>query len=112
MYSPLRFGRWSGAPGGQAQTDTQYKAVAYVLDAICFEYTCRRLIDLSNDCRYAAEQAKAIGLPLYMTEWSSDPGSRSPYHDTTDTAAWIISSVASLRKEGLKAYSYWTFSDV
>ena len=47
-----------------------------------------------------------------MTEWSSDPGSRSPYHDTTDTAAWIIASVASLRKEGLKAYSYWTFSDV
>ena len=24
----------------------------YVLDAACFVYTCRRLIDLSNDCRY------------------------------------------------------------
>ena len=23
----------------------------YVLDAVCFVYTCRRLIDLSNDCR-------------------------------------------------------------
>ena len=107
------FGRWEGGPGGQAQTDTQYKAVAY-----------------------AAKQARGIGLPLYMTEWSSDPGSRSPYvsaaafsvcspppgacsdpalrallgqHDTTDTAAWIIASVASLRHEGLKAYSYWTF---
>ena len=24
----------------------------YVFDAVCFAYTCRRLIDLSNDCRY------------------------------------------------------------
>ena len=44
------FGRWAGPKGGQAETDTQYKAVAY-----------------------AAEQAREFGLPLYMTEWSSDP---------------------------------------
>ena len=24
----------------------------YVLNAVCFVYTCRRLIDLSNECRY------------------------------------------------------------
>ena len=24
----------------------------YVFDAVCFVYTCRRLIDLLNDCRY------------------------------------------------------------
>ena len=23
-----------------------------MFDAVCFVYTCRRLIDLSNDCRY------------------------------------------------------------
>ena len=60
------FGRWEGGPGGQAQTDTQYKAVAY-----------------------AAKQARGIGLPLYMTEWSSDPGSRSPY---VSAAAFSVSS--------------------
>ena len=32
-----------------AQTLVQHK---YVLDAVCCVYTCRRLIDLSNDCRY------------------------------------------------------------
>ena len=26
--------------------------LSYVFDALCFVYTCRRLIDLSNDCRY------------------------------------------------------------
>ena len=43
---------------------------------------------------------------------SSDPGSRSPYHDTTDTAAYIVSTVASVRHLNLSTYSYWTFSDV
>ena len=26
-----------------------------VLGAVCFVYTCRRLIDLSNDCRYGSD---------------------------------------------------------
>ena len=28
-------------------------STGYVFDAVCFVYTWRRLIDLSNDCRYA-----------------------------------------------------------
>ena len=39
-------------------------------------------------------------------------GSRSPYHDTADTAAYIVSSIASVRHLNLTTYSYWTFSDV
>ena len=27
---------------------------------VCFVYTCRRLIDLSNDCRYHAETAPLV----------------------------------------------------
>ncbi len=61
---------------------------------------------------FASKQAKEMKKPLYITEWSSDPGSRSPYHDTTDTAAYIISTVASVRHLNLTTYSYWTFSDV
>ena len=82
-------GRWSGGAGKQADTPHQLLAM-----------------------QFAAKQAQQLGKPLWITEWSSDPGSRSPYHDTTDTAAYIVSSVASVRSLGLVAYSYWTFSDV
>ena len=40
---------------GAAFTDGQtvvVPTVGYVLDAAWFVYTCRRLIDLSDDCRY------------------------------------------------------------
>ena len=30
----------------------------YVADAVCFGYTCRRLIDLSDDCRYGVQGSK------------------------------------------------------
>ena len=40
------------APEGSS-TD-QERRIAYVFDAACFVYTCRRLINLSNDCRYFA----------------------------------------------------------
>jgi len=59
---------------------------------------------------FAAKQAAQFKKPLYITEWSSDPGSRSPYHDTTDTAAYIVGSIADIRHLGLTTYSYWTFS--
>ena len=64
-------GRWNGGAGRQADTPHQLLAM-----------------------QFAAKQAQQLNKPLWITEWSSDPGSRSPYHDTTDTAAYIVSSVA------------------
>ena len=37
---------------------TFYSLARYVVDAVCFVYTCRRLIDLSNDCRATNEPYK------------------------------------------------------
>jgi len=47
-------GRWAGGAGKQAETAYQFKSM-----------------------EFAATQAKQLGYPLYITEWSSDPGSRS-----------------------------------
>ena len=32
-----------------------------VRDAVCFVYTCRRLIDLSNDCIYVPALDRSLG---------------------------------------------------
>ena len=47
-------------------------AVWYVLDAVCFVYTCRRSIDLSNDCRYkaAADNAGSASAVCLLTAQS------------------------------------------
>ena len=35
----------------------------YVVDAVCFVYTCRRLIELANDCRYGTSFELPASLP-------------------------------------------------
>ena len=35
------------------------------VDAACFVYTCRRLIDLSNDCRYFYDPEEGEGLASF-----------------------------------------------
>ena len=50
-------------------------APEYVVDAGCCVYTCRRLIDLSNDCRYAWA-VDCNGSDATQTGWSYDKASK------------------------------------
>jgi xylan 1,4-beta-xylosidase len=54
---------------------------------------------------------KAGTLPVYYTEWCTSSNPRDPMHDDPYAAAFIVKTV--LEANGLmKAYSYWTFSDI
>jgi xylan 1,4-beta-xylosidase len=54
---------------------------------------------------------EAAPLPVYYTEWSTSSNPRDELHDEPYAAAFIIKTILEAR--GLvKAYSYWTFSDI
>ena len=63
--------------------------------------------------REKAEEAHAAakGRPVWYTEWSSSSNPRDPLHDETFAAAYAVKAI--LDNSGLvKAYSWWTFSDI
>ena len=54
---------------------------------------------------------QAAGKPLYYTEWNASSNPRDACHDGPYAAAFVVKSV--LETNGLvRAYSFWTFSDI
>jgi len=54
---------------------------------------------------------EAAGKPVYYTEWSSSSNPRDPMHDMPYAAAFAVKTVMEVNAL-VKAYSYWTFSDI
>ena len=55
--------------------------------------------------------AQSKGLPIYYTEWNASSNPRDELHDESYAAAFITKTI--LEANGLvKAYSFWTFSDI
>ena len=82
-------------------------------------YLSHRPADISNQ-RYQLQLARNgsnanPSLPLLITEWSSSPSSRAPYHDSWEKAAFVIAAVVdAIDAPGLNlsAYSFWAFTDI
>lgn len=54
---------------------------------------------------------RALGRPVYYTEWNSSSDSRDPLHDESYAAAFVVSTI--MEAKGLvEGYSFWTFSDI
>jgi xylan 1,4-beta-xylosidase len=54
---------------------------------------------------------KAKGLPVFYTEWNTSSNPRDPLHDEPYAAAFVVKT--ALEANGyVKAYSFWTFSDI
>ena len=54
---------------------------------------------------------EAGGKPVYYTEWSSSSNPRDHFHDEPYAAAFAVKTVMEVDPY-VKAYSYWTFSDI
>lgn len=55
--------------------------------------------------------SEAEGKPVYYTEWSSSSNPRDHLHDEPYAAAFAIKTLMEVDPL-VKAYSYWTFSDI
>lgn len=63
--------------------------------------------------RLQVEKAKkeAGGMPLYYTEWNTNPALTAPAHDTAQSASFLIKYIMDC--QGLMTgCSFWTFSDI
>ena len=56
---PLKWSVWKN----ENKSAEDSKGTWYVVDAVCFVYTCRRLIELANDCRYGTSFELPASLP-------------------------------------------------
>lgn len=82
-------------------------------------YLSHRPADIGNQ-RYQLQLARNgstadPSLPLLITEWSSSPSSRAPYHDSWEKAAFVIAAVVDATDApglNLSAYSFWAFTDI
>jgi xylan 1,4-beta-xylosidase len=54
---------------------------------------------------------RARGLPVYYTEWNCSSNGRFPLQDEEYAAAFIVKTVMECA-DLVKAYSFWTFSDL
>jgi xylan 1,4-beta-xylosidase len=54
---------------------------------------------------------RALGRPVYYTEWNSSSNPRDPLHDESYAAAFAVATI--MEAKGLvEGYSFWTFSDI
>jgi xylan 1,4-beta-xylosidase len=58
----------------------------------------------------AIRHSKFPNLPVLVTEWGPSYSPRDPVHDSYFCASWILNRLRRL-PPGVKAMSYWTFSD-
>jgi xylan 1,4-beta-xylosidase len=54
---------------------------------------------------------RALGRPVYYTEWNSSSNPRDPLHDEPYAAAFAIATITEA-KGLVDGYSFWTFSDI
>ena len=110
-----------GVPAMHPQASLRFLALLTVAECAADPtmYLSHRAADIANQ-RYQLQLARNLSntnpdIPLLITEWSSSPSSRAPYHDTWQKAAFVVAAVLdAIDTPGLNltAYSFWALSDI
>ena len=121
---PVRTGAQQRVPPRSQQQGGAQGEQGYVDDAVCSVYTCRRLIDLSNDCRYTVDpsspgaevwtlndpQGSAVGSAVGAAQAAQGAG--GAYSQRPDVAGYPQGGAfqplpQSVQQGGWEAAAWW-----